>query len=487
MSLVAARVKKFAILCHRWTGTAFCILFCWWFISGTFMMYVDYPEVTDSDRLAHARVIDLSRIHLTPEQAWSSLKTKGEPDEARLRMFDGRPAYWFRLGKMRAAVYADNGQAQTKFPDDLNLRTAAAWAGEPASAARAERMTGEDQWTVGGIYYNYEPLVKYSWPDGREVYIPTATGEVIQSTTRRSRWLSYPGPIAHWLYFTPLRRNPVLWSRIVIWLSGLATAVALLGLFAGLSLYAPSKRIPFTGTKRLHMTLGLFFGLMACTWAFSGMLSMDPFPIKVMAEDPRIPEALESEPFQFENFTAKSPARAIAEVSAPVKELEFISAGGRSFFLATQSPGRTKLIPVDGMPRDDVDHRWLLDLVKATVGPATIAEARFIGDYDAEYLDRHHELPLPVLRVQLNDPQRSQFYIDPRTVRVVGSYSAGRWPERWLYHGLHSINLPWLYTYRPAWDLVMLLLLVGGTALSITSVSIGWRFLRLKAVGKYTR
>jgi hypothetical protein len=40
------------------------------------------------------------------------------------------------------------------------------------------------------------------------------------------------------------------------------------------------------------------------------------------------------------------------------------------------------------------------------------------------------------------------------------------------------MDLPWLYGYRPAWDLVMLTLLMGGAALSITSVIIGWRRLR---------
>ena len=197
------------------------------------MMYVDYPEVTDSDRLARAQLLDAARVALTPAQAWLNLKTKGDPDEVRLTMFDGRPAYWFRLGKARAAVYADNGQAQTVFPADLNLRTAAAWTGQSAADARSELMTSEDQWTVGGIYYNYEPITKYSWPDGEQVYIPRATGEVVQYTTRASRVLAYLGPVAHWLYFTPLRKNPVLWSRIVIWLSGVATAVAIARIVCG--------------------------------------------------------------------------------------------------------------------------------------------------------------------------------------------------------------------------------------------------------------
>jgi hypothetical protein len=472
------RLKKFAILCHRWTGAAFCLLFAWWFISGIFMMYVDYPEIKPSDRLANALPIDISRVQLTPVEAWASLKTRGAPDEVRLRMFDGRPAYWFRLGKARAYVYADNGQTQLKFPADLNLRTAAAWTGQPPAAARAELMKSEDQWTVGGLYFNYEPITKYSWPGGEQVYIPSATGEVIQHTTRWSRILAWAGPVAHWLYFTPLRKNGQLWSRVVIWLSGAATVVALLGLFAGLTFYSPSKPIPFRGAKRLHMVLGLFFGFLACTWAFSGMLSMDPFPIKVTSEDPRIPEALEGESFAFESFAHKSPREALSEISPALnaKEVEFGLVDGRAFYIITQDAAHMRVVPVDGPPAMELDRQRLIELVRKASQPIGIAEARFIDQYDAHYLDRTGELPLPVLYVRMNDPQQSRFYIDPRTARVVGSYSADRWPERWLYHGFHSINLPLLYKHRPAWDIAVLFLMLGGASLSVTSVIIGWRF-----------
>jgi hypothetical protein len=480
-----ALLKKFAILCHRWTGTAFCLLFSWWFISGIFMMYCNYPEVSATDRLAHAQPIDVTRVTLTAAEAWTSLKTKGEPDEVRLMMFDSRPAYQFRLGKARAFVYADNGQVQVKFPPELNLRTAAAWTGLPTSEARAEEMTQEDQWTVGGLYYNYEPLTKYTWPSGEEVYVPHATGEVIQATTRASRILSYLGPIAHWLYFTPLRRNPELWSRVVIWLSGLATVVALLGLVAGFTLYSPSKSIPFSGTKRLHMQLGLFFGFIACTWSFSGMLSMDPFPTRVAGENPRIPEALNGEPFAFENFTGKTPRHALEQVapSLHAKQLEFVSLGGRAFYLATQEPSATRVIAADNdsAPAVEFDRHALVDLVTKAAQPVGIAEVHFIDRYDSYYLDRHRELPLPVLFLRLRDPQQSRYYIDARTARLAGSYSSDRWPERWLYHGFHSINLAILYNYRPAWDIVVLALMFGGALLSLTSVVIGWRFLRSNA------
>jgi hypothetical protein len=47
--------------------------------------------------------------------------------------------------------------------------------------------------------------------------------------------------------------------------------------------------------------------------------------------------------------------------------------------------------------------------------------------------------------------------------------------SRWLYHGLHSLDAPWLYTHRPAWDIVVITFMLGGTALGVTSLILAWR------------
>jgi hypothetical protein len=70
--------------------------------------------------------------------------------------------------------------------------------------------------------------------------------------------------------------------------------------------------------------------------------------------------------------------------------------------------------------------------------------------------------------------------VDLKTARIVQSHAnMSRW-NRWLYHGLHSFDLPLLYRNRPAWDIAVLLLMLGGTALSVTSLVIGWRRLKHK-------
>src|SRR5579863_9440894 len=105
-------LRKIAIFAHRWTGAAFCLLFSWWFISGIFMMYCDFPEVKESDVLARAQPLDEAQIKLAPAEAWASLRMPGAPDAVALEMIDRRPAYRFKLGRSERAVYADNGQVQ---------------------------------------------------------------------------------------------------------------------------------------------------------------------------------------------------------------------------------------------------------------------------------------------------------------------------------------------------------------------------------------
>jgi len=136
---------------------------------------------------------------------------------------------------------------------------------------------------------------------------------------------------------------------------------------------------------------------------------------------------------------------------------------------------------VHGDPKPAYDVNRIFDIVAQAAQPVEVAEKKLLTEYDAYYLDRHHEHPLPVLVVKVNDGEHSQFYIDPRTARVVGQHSDNSsFMTRWLYHGLHSMDFPWLYNHRPAWDIVVLTLMIGGLSLCITSIIIGWQLLRRK-------
>ena len=478
-------MKRALIFVHRWLGVTLCVVFLLWFPSAIGIMYWNFPDVGQADVIAHAAPIDASKIRLSPAEAYARLGLDEEVGGAQLSTFDGRPTYRFGSGSGEYIVYADTGDEQLEIPKAMVHRIAEAWTRQPASRARVELVTEVDQWTVQLRLDDLIPLWKFSWPDGEQVYVTQTTGDVVQHTTSSSRLGAYLGAIPHWLYFTPLRRNGSTWSRVVIWSSGIGTITAILGVIIGAWMYSPGKRyrrggvpssIPYRGQKRWHTVLGLIFGVATITWAFSGMLSMDPFPSRAIGErpPPNVQDALQG-PLSLPAFSPKDPRQALGQLAGlEVKQLEFASLGEEPFYLATLAAGDTRIVPVNGQPITAFDHERIVRLVETATAPATV-QTSVLTQYDRYYLDRRRQLPLPVILARLDDELRSRYYIDPRTARVVGRYDTSGWVNRWLYNGLHSLNFPWLYNYRPLWDIVVITFMVGGTALCVTSLILAWR------------
>jgi hypothetical protein len=482
-------LKRALIVVHRWLGVALCVLFLLWFPSGIVMMYWPFPEVSAGDRLERAPSLDPATIQITPADAIRRLNVDQPAGQLRLSTFDGRPAYRVGSAGARHIVLAETGEVDPAITPDLMARAAARWSGQPAAAATVMELTTVDQWTVQN-FRSVAPVWKYTWPDGQQVYVTENTGEVVQATTTTSRTWAYLGAIPHWFYFTPLRRNGPQWSRVVIWTSAVGTFAAILGMVVGVWMYSPSKRyryngaptaIPYRGQKRLHAIFGLLFGLGAVTWAFSGMLSMEPFPLTRGGDGdgPSLPQLRDR--MSVEDF-AESDVRSVVGRLPPgsVKELEFTSFGGTPMYVATLTAGHTRVLSLDGAPQDEFDREQILQMVRRAAGDNGLADLQVIDEYDRYYLDRDGEAPLPVILARYTDAQQTRVYIDPKTARIVTDYRAGDWMQRWLYHGLHSLNFPWLYKFRPLWDIIVITFMVGGTALCMTSLILAWRVLGRK-------
>jgi len=456
-------------------------MFLLWFSSGVGMMYWQFPAVTAEDRLARSPALDASTIRVSPLEAFGSTGLSQRPLEARITMLDSRPVYRFRTSRERATVYADTGERQLAVSSTTMARVASAWSGQPGSTANAAEID-IDQWTVEGSFRALRPLWKYSWPDGEDVYVSQLTGEVVQYTTTASRLGAYLGPIPHWLYFTSLRRHAAVWSGVIVGLSGAATIAALLGLVVAALVYSPRRRYrragapaanPYSGPKRWHLGLGLIFGWSAVTWAFSGMLSMYPF---ARSGDSPSPELLRA-PLDLSAFAAKPPPIALAQLAGlVVKELECTSLGTESMYIASVTGG-LRIVPLAGSPRAEFDERAIRAALARSQRANVIAVTRS-NRYDRYYLDRHGRLPLPVLVARIDDAHSTRYYIDPRTARVISTYSSADWTERWLYHGLHSLDFPWLYASRPSWDLLVLAFMLGGMALAGTALVLAWRVVK---------
>lgn len=486
-------VRKYMILYHRWLGVAFSVLFAMWFGSGLVLMYWPYPGVSAEQRLAKSEVIAAEKVRVGPDEA-ASLAGGSKLDRVRLTMLDGRPVYRFHTGRLQRVVYADRAEVFSGLSEEAARRVASGWTGLPGGEAHFDgaRME-EDQWTLNKAVRPLRPFLRFSWPDGQEVYVSQVSGEVMQHTTRADRMGAYLGAIPHWLYFTPLRKETSVWRAVVILLSLAGTVMTVLGIVVGIWLYSPEKRfrfpsgpssIPYAGWKRWHTILGLVFGLVTFTWILSGFFSMNPLQWSPeFGPDDRVAEAIAGGRWSGRLFEVEGPGEMLARVGGGrIREVELGVAGGGGVYLL-KAGGKEMLRVEPGKAASaGVSLEWAKARMAEAMPGVALAEVREVRAYENYYVSRDGSLPLPAYYFEYADAERSMHYVDAGSGKLVESYVIkSRW-NRWLYHGLHSWDLPWLYANRPSWDVAVIVPLLGGCALCVTSVWIAWVRVRRKAM-----
>ena len=181
------------------------------------------------------------------------------------------------------------------------------------------------------------------------------------------------------------------------------------------------------------------------------------------------------------DFASIHPRDLLANVPhLAVKELEWTSFAGTPLFNANLDDGKSQLLSLDGARIDGFDVNRVINIVKGAISNPSTVGIQIIDQYDLYYLDRTRQRPLPVIRVLMNDAENTRYYIDPKSARIVSTYSNRNWVNRWLDSALHSLSFPFLYNHRPLWDIVVILFMVGGTALCVTSLVLAWRVLGRK-------
>jgi len=115
----------------------------------------------------------------------------------------------------------------------------------------------------------------------------------------------------------------------------------------------------------------------------------------------------------------------------------------------------------------------LVARLKAAYPDVPIVEQQLISDYDSYYYSRGRVTPLPVLRVKFADPMQTWVYVDPENSQVLAAIHRLNRVERWLYNGFHSLDFSFWYNSRPAWDIGMIVLLLGGLVSSSLGLYLG--------------
>ena len=419
-----------------------------------------------------------------------------------------RPAYRFD----GVTVFADTGERLGEVGPEAAAAVASRFTGLPLHAVEHVRVLEEpDQWTL--VERRQLPLhqLRVADPAGSVLYVSPRTGEVVMETTRRSRALAWVGAIPHWFYFTALRTNQPLWSAVVVWAATLGCLLAGLGLVLGVTQFRwrlprgdsagsgrAGTRIPYAGWMRWHYLTGVAFGVVTLTWVFSGLLSMEPYAWTRARGLDVPPDALAGGRLDLTRFSTVDPlAWARLVEGRAVKEIELLRIQDDPYYLIRAMPGAGgEASPASAGPRhllaaadtlavrdEPFSVESLVARLTAAIPDAPVVASELLHDYDAYYYPRRSEAPLPVLRVMFGDPQGTWVYVDPALGRVVaGTHRLGR-VERWLFHGLHSLDFAFWYDHRPLWDFGLIVLSLGGLASTGIGLWIGWGRVR-RAVGR---
>lgn len=491
-NVLAKTLRRWLYLIHRWFGIGMCLLIALWFASGIIMMYVEYPELTEAERLDMLPPLPLAAVHVDATAAAALLGAQDQEfADLRLSTVLGRPAWQFR---------AASGRLSTVFADDGTLLQGISAADAEAAALGSGFASGTstatdlgaiemDQWTVSSGLTPYRPLHKVALNDaaGTVLYVSASNGQIVRDTSRNERFWNWLGSTIHWIYPWQLRRNVDLWVEVIIWLSLAGMVSVISGGIVGwwrLRIRKPFRGqsvTPYRGWYKWHHILGLGSLLFLATFMFSGLMSMAPWGIFANASSPapafaRYTGGVVRDLPAYPGF---SPGPATALLAAGLKEVEWTRLNGEPYLILVYSSTTKQVV--------GTDSAWAPAELRARVNaaiPALLPGTPVLGSemltrYDNYYYSHHNRYrPLPVLRVRFDDAEQSWFHLDLGTGQVLDRLTHTDRVARWLYNGLHSLDFALLFQNRPVWDVVVILLSLIGLAFSVTSVWVGWRRLR---------
>jgi uncharacterized iron-regulated membrane protein len=479
---MTSSIWRALVILHRYLGIAIGLLMVMWFASGIVMMYVPYSRDEEAQRL-----------HLETAITWQSCCSYGslvdetQITQAKLESHLGKPALRLRVPGQQDFLF-DLARGE-RVPIDADkarkvaLQAVPVLIGRPAAITDYEQVP-LDQFTLG-VGRRDRPLHRFAFddPDKTVIYVSGTGGQIVTWTTASHRFWNWLGTIPHFLYFQSFRVQQELWSQSVIWTSLLGAFLTAVGIILGVVQFGRRKdrRLsPYRGWFYWHHMIGLVFGVLAMTWAFSGMISMNPWGF-LESRGRGEASKLEGPAPRWKDVKASLEALRTRLEGSGVISLASAPFDGRLYWMATFDDGSIKRLDVAGQaaPMSEGD---LARAAQRLAGGSGIAEQNLVNEEDAYYYARERrsleEGVLPVYRVILQDDGQTRYYLDPGTGALLQrTDSTNRW-KRWLFRGLHRLDFAGWMRASPFRDVLMWVTLLGGLAVSATGVYLAVRRVR---------
>ncbi len=468
---------------HRIFGTIIALFFFMWFVSGLVLLYHPYPQLSAQQAYGMLETLPDS----LPEIQKYLNNGSSDVRNLRVRQFQDQTLISFSTQDSNYIFCADPLQEVKPIRFTTVEHIAKRWFKAPIK--RVDTLRKRTQWILYSRYEKALPIYRFYFDDSlkHELFISGLTGAPQQLTDAPSRTWAWLGAIPHKFYLPFIRRDVSVWTASITIGGILCVIAAITGLYLGI--YILSKRYKKLKTwstpyrkrwYRWHYATGLIFGIFLVAWGISGMMSMQRVPkwlVPIKGEYTFNPSQMwGKKPLPLSAY--RLDYRQLKKTYPELKEVTWI---------------HFRNIPVYRVIEGDREH--LIDASSATIktllipeetisagirqihGQHAVFQLSMMENYDNYYLSRDHSLPLPVYKIEVKNADHSLYYISPET-GYVRYLNKNKMVRKWLFNGIHYLNIQWLIEKPVLWTIAIWFLCLGGAIVSLTGIVLGVRYLK---------
>lgn len=454
-------------------------IFLIWCLSGFVMIFHNFPYY-DSEELFYKQANISSSINTITPPKDSNLLVSG----LSLQSLYNQPTFFYK-GQNHTTV--DFYPIESYTAEQVDKQVEYLYQKPIRKVVVLEDL---DLWIPWKHLKNAFPIRKYYMADKEktQVYFSQKTGRILQETTQKSRFLAYFGAIPHLFYYKWLKLRPQLYTQIIIILSIIGMLVCISGIIMGIrmSLKSWRRRRKISSYRkwayRWHHILGLFFGLLLFTFLFSGMLYTTQIPQWI------IPQKKELNFYTIWNskeFTIKDYKLSIKKILTDprftkIKQIEWKQIDEKPYYFLYDT--FRKPIIIDAQEKDTVLVKTftpseITNIFAKKFSDTVAYKSTFITETDGYY---NVNAPLSVLRFELNDADNTWIYIDTNNPSFLPSLNKSQRLRRWLYHGLHTFDIPYLFKHQTLRKGILILVLIFLSVITITGSILSVKYIRRK-------
>lgn len=478
------KVRAFMFSLHRITGTIISLFFLMWFVSGLVLLYHPFPNVS---QLQKNEKMDVLPDSLSDIRTVLAQLPEPEKNIKNLNVKYFQEQILFSI-KTKDSLYTICGDTTLKvkaITEETIENIAKKWVDAPI--AKVDTLNERDIWIMYSRYTHEMPIYKYYFEDKdkHQLYIAARSSEVQQFTGREQRFWTWVGSIPHKFYIPALRKNTDTWI-LTLTIGGVIALIAAfsgiyMGIYALRKRYKIKKKTESPYKKRWykwHHISGLIFGIFLMTFAFSGAMALQRIPqwiIKTHGEYKVSDSQLRGKQLSIDSYVLDY--RILKEKYPDIKAIEWASfqdipiynivTGNKEISIDASSD----LVKELYLPQQQIEKA-----IENIHGKEESFTVSVIDRYEEYYLSREGDLPLPVYKVEVNNADKSCYYIDPKT----GNFkylNQNRKAKKWVFSGLHYLNIRCLVERPVLWTIAIWTLCLGGAFVSLSGAWLGFRYI----------